>query len=154
MPAFTLTSPAFEDQGAIPRQFTCDGKDISPPLAWAGAPEKTAAFALAVDDPDAPGKTWVHWVVCDLPAAATNLPDGAPARAVLENGARQGVNDFKKIGWGGPCPPSGTHRYVFTLYALDRALSLPSRFNREDLAGAVRGHVLAEARLVGRYSRK
>jgi Raf kinase inhibitor-like YbhB/YbcL family protein len=152
--AFTLKSAAFENLGTIPKQFTCDGRDVSPPLSWSEAPEKTASFALAVDDPDAPRKTWVHWVVCDLPASATGLPEAVPAREVLENGGRQGVNDFKKVGWGGPCPPSGTHNYVFTLYALDRALSLPGRFTREDLTRALRGHVLAEARLTGRYSRK
>jgi len=151
---FALKSSAFEEMGTIPRQFTCDGKDVSPPLAWSGAPEKTAAFALAVDDPDAPRKTWVHWVVSDLPGASTSLPEGVPPRDTLQNGARQGVNDFGKVGWGGPCPPSGTHRYVFTLYALDAALSLPERFTREDLTRAVKGHTLAEVRLTGRYSRK
>jgi Raf kinase inhibitor-like YbhB/YbcL family protein len=151
---FALKSPAFENMGTIPRQFTCDGKDASPALAWSGAPEKTASFALAVDDPDAPRKTWVHWVVCDLPPASTGLPEAVPPRPNLEGGGRQGVNDFGKIGWGGPCPPSGTHRYQFTVYALDAALSLPARFTREDLARAMRGHVLGEARLTGRYSRK
>jgi Raf kinase inhibitor-like YbhB/YbcL family protein len=154
MPAFTLKSPAFENRASIPRQHTCDGKNVSPALSWTGAPEKTRSFALVMDDPDAPGKTWVHWVVFDLPAGATGLPEGVPPRPSIESGGLQGANDFGKVGYGGPCPPSGTHNYVFTLYALDGELALPGRPSKAALLRAMEGHVLGQARLIGQYSRK
>ena len=154
MASFVLKSPAFENLGAIPRQFTCDGKNVSPPLFWTGAPEKTRGFALVVDDPDAPGRTFVHWVVFDLPADATGLPEAVPTRAAIETGGQQGYNDFGNVGWGGPCPPSGTHNYVFTLLALDASLSLSGRVTKADLLRASQGHVLGQSRLIGRYSRK
>lgn len=151
---FTLKSPAFSEGGSIPRQHTCDGTDVSPALSWSGAPEKTRAFALIVDDPDAPRKTWVHWVVFDLPADSAGLPEAVPARESIASGGSQGVNDFGKVGWGGPCPPSGTHRYVFTLYALDGPLALSARSRKENVLRAMEGHVLAQTRLIGRYARR
>src|SRR3989442_8201614 len=124
--ALVLTSPAFADNGAIPKQYTCEGADISPPLNWSKAPQGTKTLALIVDDPDAPDPkapkmTWVHWVLYDLPTAATGLPAGV-ARSALPPGTREGVNDWKRTGYGGPCPPIGRHRYFFKLYALDPAL--------------------------------
>ena len=153
MSEFTLESSAFEEGGSIPRQHTCDGKDSSPPLSWTDAPEKTASFALLVEDPDAPGKTWVHWVLYDLPPTTASLPEGVPQKPKLESGGVQGVNDFRKVGYGGPCPPSGTHRYIFELSAVDRRLGLPAGSNRDQVAAAMEGHILAKARLTGRYSR-
>ncbi len=151
---FVLKSAAFENGGSIPRQYTCDGKDLSPALFWSGVPEKAETLALIVDDPDAPSKTWVHWVVFDLPATATGLPEGVPPRPTPDLGGTHGINDFGNLGYGGPCPPSGTHNYVFTLYALDTKLGLNARATKEDVLKAMRGHVLSEARLIGRYSRK
>ena len=153
MTQFVLASSAFEDGGPIPRVHTCDGKDLSPPLSWSHPPEKTASFVLLVEDPDAPRKTWVHWVLFDLPPTATSLPEGVPARPTVEGGGVQGVNDFGNLGYGGPCPPSGTHRYVFTVSALDGKPGLPARSTREEVVAAMKGHTLAEARLVGRYTR-
>ena len=148
-----LTSTAFEEGGTIPAQYTCDGQNISPPLAWSGAPEGTKTLALIADDPDAPRGTWVHWVVYNIPASEKGLAENAPARENLDNGARQGTNDFKKIGYGGPCPPSGTHRYFFKLYALDTDLNLPSGATKDQLLKATESHVLAEGQLMGRYQR-
>ena len=149
-----LTSAAFEEGGAIPQQYTCDGRDVSPPLAWASVPDDARTLALVCDDPDAPRGTWVHWVVYNIPATARELAEGVPAIENLENGARQGANDFRKIGYGGPCPPSGTHRYYFHLYALDADLNLPSGATKDQLLKAVEGHVLAEGQLMGRYTRR
>ncbi len=118
-----------------------------------GPPEKTASFALLVEDPDAPSKTWVHWVLYDLPPTATSLPEGVSPKPTLEGGGVQGRNDFGKLGYGGPCPPSGTHRYIFELSALDGRLGLPSGSTRDQVVAAMEGHVLAKARLTGRYSR-
>jgi len=150
---FVLTSGAFEEGAPIPRLHSCDGKDLSPALSWSHPPEKTSSFVLLVEDPDAPRKTWVHWVLFDLPSAATSLPEGVPPRPTVEGGGVQGVNDFGNLGYGGPCPPSGTHRYVFTLSALDGKLGLPARSTREEVVAAMDGHMLAQARLVGRYTR-
>ena len=150
-----LTSPAFEDGGEIPPQHTCEGADRAPPLAWTGQPAGTKAFALIVDDPDAPDPAapkmvYVHWLVYDLPPTARELPEGGP----LPEGAREGVNDWRRIGWGGPCPPVGRHRYFFKLYALDTALSELEQPTKPRLEEAMRGHVLAEARLMGTYQKK
>jgi Raf kinase inhibitor-like YbhB/YbcL family protein len=153
MPQFILKSSAFENGSFIPRLHTCDGKDLSPALFWSGVPVKTASLALIVDDPDAPRKAWVHWVLFDLPATTTGLPEGIGSDASLEGGGVHGINDFGNLGYGGPCPPSGTHSYVFTLYALYPKLGLPSGSTRSDVATAMEGHILAQARLVGRYSR-
>lgn len=152
--AFALKSPAFAHEQAIPRKHTCDGPDLSPALAWDEPPAGTVSFALVMDDPDAPGGTWVHWVLYDLPAATRQLPEGVPARESLPDGSKQGVNDFRRIGYGGPCPPPGKpHRYVFTLYVLDKATELPPRATKAQLLKAIQGHVLAEARLLGKYGR-
>lgn len=149
----SLVSAAFEEGGKIPRKHTCDGADVSPALAWSSAPPGTRSFALICDDPDAPMGAWVHWVIFNLPGDARAVPEGAAPREKLECGAAQGVNDFGKIGYGGPCPPHGTHRYFFKLYALDAELDLNGRVAKERLLGAMEGHILAEARLMGKYKR-
>jgi Raf kinase inhibitor-like YbhB/YbcL family protein len=149
-----LTSPVFEDGGMIPSKFTCDGVDVSPLLEWSGVPEGTKSLALICDDPDAPIGTWVHWVLYDLPADTVSLPEGVPTHETIENGALQGKNDFKRIGYGGPCPPPGKpHRYFFKLYALDRELDLEPGASKKDLEKAMKGHILAEGQLMGRYKR-
>jgi Raf kinase inhibitor-like YbhB/YbcL family protein len=150
-----LTSSAFRDGEEIPRAHSKDGGDVSPPLAWSGAPEATASFALVCDDPDAPRGTWVHWVLCDLPASTSALPAGAGEPVGPSSAGVPGKNDFGDLGWGGPAPPRGhgTHHYEFRLYALDGRLGLRSGASREELDRAIRGHVLAEARLTGTYRR-
>jgi len=152
--ALELRSAAFAEGGSIPSQYTCDGKNVSPPLAWSGIPPAAKSLALVCDDPDAPVGVWVHWVVYGLPSSTAALPEGVPARDEIGGGGRQGKNDFRKIGYGGPCPPSGTHRYVFTLSALDSKLDLPAGATKQDLLAAMRGHVLAETKLIGKYSRR
>ena len=152
--ALELKSAAFAAGGTIPKKFTCDGPDVSPGLSWSDAPERTQSFALIMDDPDAPVGTWVHWVLYDLPAATHELPESVPKDGQLASGARQGVNDFRKLGYGGPCPPSGpAHRYFFKLYALDTKLNLKAGASKADLEKAMKGHVLAQAELMGRYGR-
>jgi hypothetical protein len=151
--AITVTSSAFVEGGMIPKKHTCDGEDISPDLKWTGAPSETKSFALICDDPDAPVGTWVHWVVFNLPAETGALPAGLPAEATLTNGARHGKNDFRRLGYGGPCPPGGTHRYFFKLYALDTMLDLASGCTKAQLEAAMKGHILSEGRLMGRYKR-
>lgn len=146
-----VSSPAFDNGGMIPGRYACDGSDISPPLAWRLVPPSTRSFALICDDPDAPMGTWVHWVLYNLPAALRELPEKVPSREKLANGAIQGINDFRRIGYGGPCPPSGTHRYYFKLYALDTRLELAPGATRAQLEQAMAGHILAEGRLMGRY---
>jgi len=148
-----LTSAAFEEGGMIPAKYTCDGDNVSPPLAWSGVPENARTLALVADDPDAPRGTWVHWVVYQIPATEKGLPENVPARETLDGGARQGRNDFKNTGYGGPCPPSGTHRYFFRLYALDAEPNPPSGVSKEQLLKAIEGHVVAEGQLMGRYQR-
>ncbi len=146
---FSLTSTAFPDGGAIPARFTCDGEDVSPDLNWEGAPEGTGAFALVVDDPDARG--FVHWVAFDLTASASGgLAEGVSASP---DAPPQGTNDFGRLGWGGPCPPSGEHRYVFRLLALDRPLELTGAPRADEVLAAADGRVIAEARLTGTYRR-
>jgi Raf kinase inhibitor-like YbhB/YbcL family protein len=149
-----LKSAAFSEGGAIPPQYTCDGKDVSPPLAWTGVPSDAKSLALICDDPDAPAGDWVHWVVFDVPPSASGFPEGVPPSPEIAGLGRQGRNDFRRIGYGGPCPPKGTHRYVFTLYALDRTLGLPADTTKAQLLAASRGHVLAESRLTGKYTRR
>jgi Raf kinase inhibitor-like YbhB/YbcL family protein len=151
--AITLTSSAFTEGAMIPKKYTCDAEDISPDLKWSGLPQGAKSLALICDDPDAPVGAWVHWVLFNIPADITTLPAGIPADAELKNGARHGKNDFRKLGYGGPCPPGGTHRYYFKLYALDTVLSLESGSSKAQLVAAMKGHVLAEGQLMGKYKR-
>lgn len=149
----TVTSPAFNDGEMIPKKHTCDGEDASPAISWTGMPEECETFALITDDPDAPAKTWVHWVVFNMPGSQFDLPEGVPQERELPGGALQGVNDMKKIGYNGPCPPGGTHRYYFKIYALDVRLDLQPGATKAELLEAMEGHILAEGQLMGRYSR-
>ena len=152
--ALHITSPDFSEGEAIPKKFTCDTQDVSPKLEWNEPPANTGSFALIMDDPDAPAGTWVHWVLYDLPADAKELPERVPRQEQLASGARQGRNDFGKIGYGGPCPPPGKpHRYFFKLYALDTKLNLKSGATKADLERTMKGHILAQAQLIGRYGR-
>ena len=145
-----LISPAFSDKEAIPAQYTCDGANISPALAWSEIPEHTNSFALIVDDPDAPAKTWVHWIVFNIPDTTHELFENTQAGPFI-----QGATDFNgKQGYGGPCPPSGTHRYQFTLYALDTLLDLPAGATKEQLLSAMHGHILEQATLIGTYTKQ
>lgn len=151
-----LSSTAFAAHGEIPRRHTCDGDDIAPALQWSGLPAGTLSLALIVDDPDAPDpaapqRTWVHWVLYDIPPAATGLPEGGRP---LPGGTGQGHNDWHRTGWGGPCPPVGRHRYFFKLYALDAVLHDLGQPGKQALEQAMRGHVLAQAELVGTYARQ
>jgi Raf kinase inhibitor-like YbhB/YbcL family protein len=148
-----ITSTAFDEGGLIPPQYTCDGDDISPPLAWTSIPEGTQSLALICDDPDAPMGTWVHWVLYNLPADVADLPERVPTTKTLKNGAQQGKNDFGKIGYGGPCPPDGTHRYYFKLYALDTVLDAKPGLTKKALLKAMQGHIVAEGQLMGTYRR-
>lgn len=151
---FRLESPAFKNGAMIPRKYTCDGEDISPPLKWADAPIGTMSFALVCDDPDAPIKTWTHWVVYAIPAERTELKEGVSTHEVIEGGIRQGVNSWRKSGYGGPCPPGKEpHRYFFKLYALDFVPELRAGNKKEALWTAMEGHVLAETQLIGLYAR-
>lgn len=153
--AMTLTSTAFAPGGAIPPLYTCEGRDVSPPLAWHGVPDGAKSLVLIVDDPDAPDPaapkmTWVHWLLYDLPPTAQGLPQAVAANA-LPAGTRQGRNDWKRTGYGGPCPPVGTHRYFHKLYALDALLGDLSTPDKRALEAAMRGHVIASAELVGTF---
>ena len=148
--ALTLRSSAFEAGKEIPSKHTCEGTDVAPQLSWSGAPEGTKSFALVMDDPDAPRGTWVHWVAVDLPPSATSLPEGG----ALPSGARSGTNSWGRTGYGGPCPPSGHHRYFFKLYALDTTLNQLAKATKEQLESAMKGHVLAHAELMGTYQKK
>lgn len=149
----TVTSTAFEEGGMIPPKYTCDGDDISPPLALAGIPEGTKSIALISDDPDAPVGTWVHWVLFNLPPDTKELPEKVPPERILPSGASHGTNDFRRLGYGGPCPPGGTHRYYFKIYALDAMLDLPAGATKKDLEKAMEGHILAQGQLMGKYKR-
>jgi Raf kinase inhibitor-like YbhB/YbcL family protein len=155
--ALILTSPSFASNGAIPKQYTCEGVDTSPPLRWSGAPQGAKSFALIVDDPDAPDPgapkmTWVHWVVYNIPTDANSLAEGA-AKSGLPAGAKQGLNDWKRAEYGGPCPPIGRHRYFHKLYALDTVLPDLGHPTKARLLDAIEGHVAAEAELVGTYQK-
>ena len=152
--ALELKSAAFKDGDIIDAKYTCSGADVSPQLSWSEIPDGTQSFALICDDPDAPGMTWVHWVVYDIPAGVIELPEDVPADEALSNGAKQGMTDFRKIGYGGPCPPpGGPHRYYFKLYALDAMLDLESGLTKKELLQAINGHVLGEAKILGHFRR-
>ena len=151
--AIELNSTAFSEGEMIPARFTCDGEDVSPPLAWSGVPEAAQSLALICDDPDAPVGTWDHWVLFNIPADASGLPEAVSADATLENGAVNGQNSWGRLGYGGPCPPGGTHRYFFYLYALDTRLALDSGASKAQLRQAMQGHILAEGQIMGRYAR-
>lgn len=149
-----IRSTVFTAGGTIPKKYTCDGPDESPPLSWTEPAAGTKSLALIMDDPDAPVGTWVHWVLYDLPATVRELPEGVSTQETLSNAARQGINDFRRVGYGGPCPPKGpAHRYFFKLYVLDKELGLPPRATKGQLLKAMEGHILEQAELMGRYGR-
>jgi Raf kinase inhibitor-like YbhB/YbcL family protein len=148
-----ITSKAFLSGEIIPPKYTCDGSDVSPPLEWSFAPQDTKCFAIVCDDPDAPIGNWVHWVIFNIPGESTYLPESVPPEESLPDGSRQGINDFGNIGYGGPCPPGGTHRYYFTLYALNTLLNLEPTASKQELINVMNGHTLAQCQLMGRYRR-
>ncbi len=149
-----ITSKAFEEGGMIPDKYSCEGDNVSPPLVWTSVPEGTKSIALICDDPDAPMGTWVHWVLFNLPPAGRELSENVLPQRELKNGARQGTNDFRKIGYGGPCPPPGSaHRYYFKLYALNMVVNLGPGTSKSQLVEAMKGHILAEGQLMGKYKR-
>lgn len=151
VPALNVTSTSFAEGGAMPKQFTCDGANTSPALSWSAAPDKTQSFSVIASDQDSP-ITFVHWVVYNLPPTTTQIPEAIHSQQ-LPQGALQGTTDFDAVGYGGPCPPTGTHRYNFTIYALDSMMQAPSGANAKELRKAMNGHVLAEGNLMGRYHR-
>lgn len=149
-----ITSSAFGNGESIPVRYTCDGENISPPLKWSNVPQGTKSFAIINDDPDAPMGTWVHWVIYNIPGNVTELAERISPLPKLNNGALQGKNSWGKIGYGGPCPPSGTHRYFFKIYALDKTLEIGPGASKEEVLKAIKGHILAEGQLYGKYSRQ
>jgi hypothetical protein len=150
-----ITSSAFQNGQPIPSAYTCDDKNISPPLVWTGMPPNTESLVLIVDDPDAPTGVWTHWVAFDLPADCSGLPEDAAKSNPIVGSAKQGVNDFKKTGYNGPCPPGGKqHRYFFKIYALDTTLGLPAGASRNAVEAAMTKHILAQGQLMGTYQRK
>ena len=149
-----LKSQAFQPGAMIPAKYTCDGEDVSTPLNWSDPPSGTQSFALVSDDPDAPVGIWVHWVVWNIPSSARALEENLPKTASLPNGAKQGTTDFRQVGYGGPCPPSGTHRYFFKVYALDTTLNLPASTTKKELEKVMQSHILAQAELMGKYHRR
>ncbi len=151
--AFELTSTAFANGDPIPMKYTCDDQDISPPLQWKDPPEGTRSFALICDDPDAPMGTWVHWVLYNLPGSTLSLSEAVPSDADLPGGGRHGQNSWGRPGYGGPCPPGGTHRYFFKLYALDAELDVATGWSKEELLRVMEGHVLAQTETMGVYAR-
>jgi len=146
-----IRSSEFKEGSSIPSKYTCDNIDVSPPLEWSQVSAGVKTFALICDDPDAPGATWVHWVIFNIPGSLRELKENIQATETLQNGAKQGKNDFGKIGYGGPCPPGGTHRYYFKLYALDRDLDSKPGITKKDLLKSIEGHILDEVHLMGRY---
>ncbi len=149
----TVSSTAFSAGQPIPPLYSCRGENVSPPLAWSGAPASTKSFALILDDPDAPSGTYVHWVMYNIPAASASLPEAVPGRAQLADGTLQGSNSSGGTGYTGPCPPSGTHHYHFKLYALDIMTSLSSGATKDQLLQAMQGHILAQGELIGTFSK-
>jgi len=152
--ALEIKSAGFKDGDVIDPKYTCKGADMSPQLSWSDIPEGTQSFALICDDPDAPFMTWVHWVIYDIPTDVTELPEAVSADETLSNGAKQGKNDFRKIGYGGPCPPpGGPHRYIFKLYALDIMLDLEPGATKKELIKSMEGHVLGQSQITGHFKR-
>ena len=152
--AFSISSPSFQNGKDIPKKFTCDGDDVSPALSWMDPPQGVKSFALIADDPDAPRGTWTHWVLVDLPPSTSNLPEGVPKVGELLGGGCQGINDFPKIGYGGPCPPPGKpHRYFFKLYALDNKLNLKAGASKQEVEQAMQNHILGKTEVMGKYGR-
>jgi len=149
----SITSSAFKNGSTIPAVYTCKGDDTSPALSWNDPPSNTKSFALIMDDPDAPGGIWVHWVIYNIPASARGLQAAAPTKAQLADGSLNGVNSGGKLGYGGPCPPSGTHHYFFKLYALDAILNLSSGANKQQVLSAMQNHILAQGELMGTVSK-
>ena len=149
-----VMSSAFEDKGMIPSKYTCDGEDVSPAIVWENVPKGTKSIALISDDPDAPMGTWVHWVLFNLPGDSNGLGENVPGTETLQTGGIQGLNSWGRTGYGGPCPPSGTHRYFFKVYALDAMLNLDSKAKKEDLLRGMAMHILAEGQIMGKYKRK
>jgi Raf kinase inhibitor-like YbhB/YbcL family protein len=153
--AFAISSNSFGNGESIPKKFTCDGEDVSPALSWNEAPAGTKSFALLADDPDAPVGNWNHWTLWNAPAESRGLPEGTRKVAQLPDGTQQGLNDFRKVGYNGPCPPPGKpHRYYFKLFALDTKLTLKEKSGKQELETAMKGHVLGQAEWMGRYGRK
>lgn len=152
--AITFSSSAFGYGQPVPAVYTCKGRDISPPLQWSDLPAGTKSLALIMDDPDAPMGTWVHWVIYNIPPTRNGLEEAIPAQERLADGSLQGKNSWRRIGYGGPCPPSGTHRYYFRLYALDSTLSLAPGASKEQVLAAMQGHILAQAEWMGTFAAK
>jgi len=153
--AMSVTSSAFPAESMIPSKYSCEGGNVSPPLSWTSVPTGTKSFALICDDPDAPGGTFVHWVLFNLPAGVTALTEKTATTAMLPNGARQGINSFDKFGYGGPCPPEGKpHHYFFKVYALDASLPVKAGATKKEVEQAMEHHILAEGLLMGKYQRK
>ncbi len=148
-----ISSAAFEDGGAIPRQYSCIGEGISPPLSWSGAPAATQSMALVLDDPDAPAGTFVHWVIYNMPASSAGLPEAVPGDARLADGTMQGTNSAGRAGYSAPCPPAGTHHYFFKLYAVDTVLNLKPGAGKQELLKAMQGHIVAQGELMGTFTR-
>jgi len=153
MEKIVVSSEAFKDGETIPPEYTCDGKNVSPALLWEGIPAGAKSIALIMDDPDAPGGMFVHWVLYNIPASARKLPEGMAKNETLGDGSRQGMTDFGRVGYGGPCPPKGTHRYYFKVYALDTMLNMQPGASKKQLENAMKGHILAQGELMGRYGR-
>ena len=150
---FEISSPVFENNGIIPKAYTCGGENFSPPLSWNNIPPNAKSLALISDDPDASAGTWVHWIIFNMPPNSKGLQEGVLPIQEMAHETKQGVNDFKKIGYGGPCPPSGTHRYFFKLYALNTKLNLEAGTTKKQLENAMKGHILTQAELIGKYKR-
>ncbi|MDP2767105.1 MAG: YbhB/YbcL family Raf kinase inhibitor-like protein [Candidatus Methanoperedens sp.] len=153
MEKITVSAEAFREGETIPAEYTCDGKDVSPSLSWKGIPANAKSIALIMDDPDAPGGTFVHWVLFNIPANTQKLPKGIPGNQTLGDGSRHGATDFGRVSYGGPCPPRGTHRYYFKMYALDTMLDLKPGASKKQLENAMKGHILAQGELMGKYER-
>ena len=149
-----ITSPAFEESGLIPKKYTCDGNNVSPPLRWDSVPDGTESIAIICEDPDAPSGTWVHWILFNLPAECRELAENTPDDETLHDSTRQGINDFGSIGYSGPCPPWGIHRYFFKIFALDCTLDIVHLVDKDILNLAMGDHILATGQLMGRYQRK